>query len=124
MSTFVCYCRYLNIYLLGGDVMKEVKKTLVRIGGREYMMKGVESEEYIHKVAIYVDKKISEVSKYQPNLSTSMTVVLTAINLADEVIRLKEQVELMESQINEMKNVFNKSASPTLLDARKSRPIK
>ena len=30
----------------------------VKINGLEYNLKGEESEEYLHKVAIYADKKI------------------------------------------------------------------
>ena len=101
--------------------MGELRKTLVRIGGRDYMMRGFESEEYIHKVAIYVDKKMAEITKCQPNLSTSMIMVLTATNLADEVIKLKAQVETLEQQISEMKSVINKTIVPSLSDSRKTR---
>jgi len=100
--------------------VEEMNKTLVRIGGREYTMRGFESEEYIHKVAIYVDKKISETTKCQPSLSTSMVMVLTAINLADEVIKLKSQVELLENQISEIKSSPLKNATPSLIDHRKA----
>lgn len=101
--------------------MGEIRKTLVRIGGRDYMMRGFESEEYIHKVAIFVDKKMAEISKCQPSLSTSMTMVLTAINLADEVIKLKAQTETLEQQITDMKSVISKTVAPTLVDSRKMR---
>jgi len=101
--------------------MGELRKTLVRIGGRDYMMRGFESEEYIHKVAIYVDKKMTEIIKCQPNLSTSMIMVLTATNLADEVIKLKAQAETLEQQISEMKSVINKTVMHSLVDSRKTR---
>jgi cell division protein ZapA len=101
--------------------MGEIRKTLVRIGGRDYMMRGFESEEYIHKVAIFVDKKMAEISKCQPSLSTSMLMVLTAINLADEVIKLKAQTETLEQQITDMKSVISKTVAPTLVDSRKMR---
>ncbi len=101
--------------------MGEIRKTMVKIGGRDYMMRGFESEEYIHKVAIFVDKKMAEISKCQPNLSTSMIMVLTAINLADEVIKLKAQTETLEQQVSEMKSVISKTAAPTLVDSRKMR---
>jgi cell division protein ZapA len=43
--------------------LEEPNKAVVRIGGREYTMRGFVSEEYIHKVAIYVDKKMEEIRK-------------------------------------------------------------
>jgi len=101
--------------------MAELRKTMVRIAGRDYMLRGFESEEYIHKVAIYVDKKMNEISKCQPNLSTSMIMVLTATNLADEVIKLKDQAEALEQQLSEMKSAINKTVAPSLVDSRKTR---
>lgn len=32
-------------------------KTVVNIYGNKYTVSGIESEEYIHKVALYIDKK-------------------------------------------------------------------
>lgn len=104
--------------------MNDVRKTVVRIGGRDYMMRGFESEEYIHEVAIYVDKKVSEVSKSQPTLSTSMIMVLTAINLADEVIKFKDQIQKLELQAAEMKATISKMTVPALVKPRKIRSSK
>jgi cell division protein ZapA len=33
-------------------------KIVASIAGRDYPLSGIESEEYIHRVAIYVDRKI------------------------------------------------------------------
>ncbi len=81
-------------------------KTVVRIGGREYSIKSMESEEYIHKVAIYVDKKMEEIRQRQPNLSTTMLAMLTAINLADEVIKLQQKVEKLQREISVLHSVL------------------
>jgi len=92
--------------------MVERTKTVVRIGGREYTIKSVESEEYIHKVAIYVDKKIDEIQSRQPNLSTSMVVMLTAINLADEVIKLQEKIEKLQKELNAVHSLLDDNDHP------------
>lgn len=86
--------------------MVERTKTVVRIGGREYTIRSVESEEYIHKVAIYVDKKMEEIRQRQPNLSTTMLAMLTAINLADEVIKLQQKVEKLQREISVLHSVL------------------
>ncbi|MBM7582053.1 cell division protein ZapA [Caldicoprobacter guelmensis] len=86
--------------------MVDKTKTVVRIGGREYTIRSVESEEYIHKVAIYVDKKMEEIRQRQPNLSTTMLAMLTAINLADEVIKLQERVEKLQREISVLHSVL------------------
>ncbi len=63
------------------------KKTTVRIDGHEYVLAGEETEEYMHEVAIYVDRKMSEIHSQFENLSTSMVAVLAAINIADELLK-------------------------------------
>lgn len=62
-------------------------KTIVRIAGQEYRLTGYESEEYMHRVAIHVDRKMTEISKSYPDLNTTMVAVLAALNIADELIR-------------------------------------
>lgn len=69
--------------------MADRTRTVVRIAGREYTLTADLPEEYIHKVAIYVDKKMNEVVRQRSNLSTAMTAVLAAINIADEVMELR-----------------------------------
>ncbi|HZJ57979.1 MAG TPA: cell division protein ZapA [Clostridia bacterium] len=86
--------------------MGRKNKVIVRIGGREYAMRGSESEEYIHKVAIYVDKKMEEISAKQPPLSISMLAILTAINLADEVIKQKDEIQSLKRELNEVKSLL------------------
>ena len=85
-------------------LLTKKNKVIVRIGGREYAVRGTESEEYIHKVAIYVDKKMEELASKQPPLSTSMLAILTAINLADEVIKQKDEIKRLQKEIEQLKN--------------------
>jgi cell division protein ZapA len=73
--------------------MVDKNKTVVRIAGKEYTLLADLPEEYIHKVAIYVDKKMSEVSRSRNNLSTAMIAVMAAINIADEVMELRGEKE-------------------------------
>ena len=62
-------------------------KTTVRINGHDYVLAGEEPEEYMHEVAIYVDKKMSEIHRKYDKLSTSMVAVLAAVNIADELLK-------------------------------------
>lgn len=95
-------------------------KTIVKIGGREYTITGEETAEYIHKVAIYVDRKMQEIEKVQHNLSTSMIAVLTAVNLADEVIKLQEEITELNEEIRRLQQVNKKStASPSAYNTQR-----
>lgn len=76
-------------------------RTIVHIDGRNYTLAGDEREEYMHEVAILVDRKMREIRDHSDQLNTAMTAVLTAVNLADELIREKQRNAELERQIRE-----------------------
>ncbi len=80
--------------------MKEKHRVTVKILGEEYVMKGSASPEYITKLAEYVDALMREVAERNPRLSTAGIAVLAALNLADEVFRLREQRDRL-SEVSE-----------------------
>lgn len=93
-------------------------KVLVRIGGKDYTLMGTECEEYLQKIALFIDKKLNEITKHNNNLSTSMAAVLTSINVADEYykcieLRNKYKSELTDvtSEISKLKNEISKLKS-------------
>lgn len=88
--------------------MAQKNKTVVRIAGNEYTLLADLPEEYIHKVAIYVDKKMAEVSKQRDNLSTAMIAVMAAINIADEVMELRGEKEAFVKS----DKAFNQTQAP------------
>lgn len=59
----------------------------IKINGIEYNLKGDEREEYLHKVAGYVDKKIKNIMGKNEKLSTSSAAILTALNLGDDMFK-------------------------------------
>jgi cell division protein ZapA len=91
--------------------MEQIAKAVVRIGGREYTIRASETEEYIHRVAIYVNRKLEEIEKAQPSLSTSMAAVLAAINLGDEVLKLQAETGSLKGQLEELELASKKTAS-------------
>lgn len=74
-------------------------KVEVKIGGKEYTLVGAESDEYIQRVALYIDKKINEILKANRNLSTSMASILAAINVADDYFKIKEESINLKDQL-------------------------
>ena len=73
-------------------------RTMVKIGGKEYVMAGFESEEYIHRVAIYVDRKMSELKSQYVNLNPNTLAVLTAVNVADDLLKMQEQFDELNEE--------------------------
>lgn len=90
--------------------MSDKNKVEVRIGGKDYTLIGVESEEYIQKVALYIDKKMNEIMRVNNKLSTSMASVLSAVNVADDyfkafenVINLNKELKAANEEIERLK---------------------
>ncbi|HOM02887.1 MAG TPA: cell division protein ZapA [Acetivibrio sp.] len=83
--------------------MAEKNKVDVRIAGKDYTLVGVESEEYIQKVALYIDKKMNEIMRMNSKLSTSMASVLTAINVADDYFKAHENVISLSKELKSAK---------------------
>ena len=74
----------------------------VLIGGKVYTLGGYESDEYLQKVAGYLDQKIAEVEQNENcrNLPYDRKRVLTELNIADDYFKAKKQAELLEEEIS------------------------
>lgn len=82
----------------------EKNSTKVKIAGAEYTITGYETEEYMQKVGIYVDKKMNEIRQKCFNLDTSMIAVLTAVNIADENLKLYDRIEDLQREIEDLRS--------------------
>lgn len=73
----------------------------VFIGGTSYKLSGSEDEAYMKTVAEYVDKKISEMVSLKPTSSVNNNIqMLLALNIADELFKLRASVEQSTNDIN------------------------
>lgn len=75
------------------------RKTVAKINGHDFVLKGDVPEEYMLKLALIVDKKISEITKQNKKLSTAMIYILTAINFADDLENNLMEKEKLEKKI-------------------------
>jgi len=93
--------------------MSEMHSTVkVSILGNEYTIKGEADDTYIQELARYVDQKMREISQ-NTNLATPLKIsILTAINLADEIFRLRTKHAQKELELNN-----NSSLAPEALSA-------
>ncbi len=66
----------------------EKTKTVVSIGGKEYTICGTDSAEYIHRVALHVNKKLTELKKANPDLNNIQLAMLTSLNIADDYMKI------------------------------------
>jgi len=79
--------------------MANMNKLTVKINGQEYTLTSEESREYMLSVADLVDKKMRQIMQNDMGLSTSRTAMLTALNLADENLRLKHSNDALTKSI-------------------------
>jgi cell division protein ZapA len=84
-------------------------KVTVKIANKNYTIVGSETENYIQKIALYVDKKISELQKTNTKLSTSMSAVLSCVNVADEYFKMVESEAKATAKSVSVESDLNKS---------------
>ncbi len=75
--------------------------TQVLIGGRIYTLSGFESEDYLQRVAAYLNNKITEVSSvssYQ-RMTPDTRNLMVNLNLADDYFHLKRQADQLNDQV-------------------------
>ncbi|MCR5526967.1 MAG: cell division protein ZapA [Lachnospiraceae bacterium] len=80
--------------------MAKKTDTEVLIGGKVLTLSGYESEEYMQRVAAYINGKISEFSKVDGYKRQSLDTqnMLLELNIADDYFKAKEQMERLQSE--------------------------
>ena len=70
----------------------------VVIDGKVYTLSGYEGEEYLQKVAAYINNKIAEFDEIEEyrHLPLNMKGTLIQLNIADDYFKAKSQVEKLE----------------------------
>lgn len=73
--------------------MGEIKKVPIKIRNREYLVSCTEDEEYIQKVAYYLEKKLNLVMASNQSLDIMNATTLVALNLADDLFKAVKTIE-------------------------------
>lgn len=83
--------------------MSSKNKTQVIIAGKIYTLSGYESEEYLQRVAAYLNGKITEFRNMDGyhRLSPEMRGILLNLNTADDYFKMKKKVEELEYSLAE-----------------------
>ena len=68
-------------------------RVTVVIAGVEYALAGQESVEHMEACARMVNERMSEIGRNSFQLSETMTAVLSACNIADEYLKLREKAK-------------------------------
>ncbi|MDR0397557.1 MAG: cell division protein ZapA [Oscillospiraceae bacterium] len=73
-------------------------KTSVRIAGHEYTIVGTDAPDHIQRVAAYVDRRMSDLA-IASRLAPNTVSVLTAMNLADELLKAQDENVRLRQQL-------------------------
>jgi cell division protein ZapA len=95
--------------------MGEERMVEIKVFGQTFSVKTDAAEAHIHAVAQYVNEKMDEILKKTKSVSTLNVAILTALNIADDLLKEKEQRKTL------LKEVENKSKD--LVDKINSRMV-
>ncbi len=81
--------------------MSSKSSTEVIIGGKMYTLSGYEGEEYLQRVAAYINNKINEFNDIEDirRFSVDMKSVLVELNIADDYFKAKDRIEKLEREL-------------------------
>jgi cell division protein ZapA len=92
-------------------VAKEPQSIRVVIYDQEYFMRGDLNEEYIQKLARYLDTKMRSIAERTRTVDTVRVAILAALNVVDEYHQLKarheEVTEHMDQKVGEYSAVLD-----------------
>lgn len=81
--------------------MSAKTETEVMIGGKVFTLRGSESEEYLQRVAIYINNKLAEYNKIESYRKQSVDSknVLLQLNIADDYFQAKKKISKLEEEL-------------------------
>ncbi len=94
----------------GENPMSTKTDTEVIIAGKVFTLSGYESEEYLQRVASYINNKIAEYNKVDSFKRQSLDTqnVLLQLNIADDYFKAKKQISLLVEELqNKEKEMYD-----------------
>ena len=87
----------------------EKSNTQVLIGGKIFTMSGNENEEYMQKIAAYLNRKIHTIETEQQGkrIPADMKAILIQINIADELMKEREIAAALETDLRKVQEELN-----------------
>jgi cell division protein ZapA len=73
----------------------------VEIHGQRYPIRSSLDQDYVLRLAAYVDQKIAAAAESTPTGDSLRLTVLAALNIADELFRIREATRAKDNQIAE-----------------------
>ena len=82
--------------------MVSEKSAKVLIGGKVYTLSGYEEEEYLQRLANYINSKLDEFNSIDgyKRIPAEMKATLLELNVADDYFKAKTQIEALEADLD------------------------
>ncbi|MDR1135688.1 MAG: cell division protein ZapA [Clostridiales Family XIII bacterium] len=81
-----------------------MERAKVKIYGQEYTVSGDKTQEYIERVAAYVDERMRQMASLLPSGSVSELAALAALNIADELFSSWNVNDELKGRSEQMEN--------------------
>lgn len=81
--------------------MSDGRVISVEIHGQRYPIRSSLDQDYVLRLATFVDQKMGLVATTTPGSDSLRMAVLAALNIADELFRAREATRVKDSQIAE-----------------------
>lgn len=78
-------------------------RVTVNIFNHRYTIRGDEDANHVRLVATYVDQKMREIHSANQKLDTRELAVLTAVNVMNEYLKLKDENNELQRRVKRMK---------------------
>jgi cell division protein ZapA len=79
--------------------MSDKNRLTITIAGTEYSVVSTESADYMRRIAMYVDKQISDKMKANDRLGSTAATVLAAFTIADELYRSQANNKVLKESL-------------------------
>jgi cell division protein ZapA len=79
----------------------------VKIYNQTYYIRGEGDTEYIQQLAAYIDQRMREVSAGTMTADSLRVAILAALNIADELYKMRRKIEQIDNTINERSTEFS-----------------
>jgi cell division protein ZapA len=91
---------------MGGKCMNKINDIEVIINNKRYTLSGYESEEYLQRIASYINSKHNEFKNMDAYkfLDSDLRNILIQINIADDYYKTMEKVKEIEDENNQKSN--------------------
>ena len=95
---------------------KEPQSIRVVIYDQEYFMRGDLNQEYIQKLAQYLDMKMRSIAERTRTVDTLRVAVLAALNVVDEYHQLKARYEEVTQHLDQKVGKYTEALDEILKD--------